>query len=412
MTHNTLSDNAPGGKTMDVNQIQQLNVDLKQEISQQTRKLEAQTSRLRLLTMKLLRTQQDERNHLSSILHDHIQPLIVAARMQVWEIQRKKDSRSIGETSKKIEDILVQSLEALRSLSVELSPTALQNNGLSGGVNWLKTYMANQFGFKVTLSVAGDIEPVREETGFLLFEASKELLLNVAKHAHVSEADAYLRRTAEDLIVLIISDRGKGFDPALIDDFSKETATLGLFSIQERLSSIGGGMLIETQPNKGTKITLTAPAGEERKPDDSQTHAGDDGALPENEPDTIHIKEGMIGILIVDDHKLLREGLKSLLQAEPDFHVLGEAGSGRQGVEMTIEMNPDVVLMDINLGDIHGIHATHQIMTHRPNTRVIGLSMHDDQSVIDAMFQAGAVNFLTKNSPVEKILKTIRNSLD
>lgn len=119
----------------------------------------------------------------------------------------------------------------------------------------------------------------------------------------------------------------------------------------------------------------------------------------------------MVGILIVDDHKLLREGLKSLIQAEPDFHVLGEAENGRQGVEMALKLKPDVVLMDINLGDMHGIQATQLIIAHRPNTRVIGLSMHDDLGVADAMYQAGAVNYLTKNSPVEKILKTIRDSL-
>lgn len=259
-------------------------MDLKQEISQQTIKLEAQTEKLRLLTMKLLRSQQDERNHLSSVLHDHIQPLIVAARMQVWEIQRKTDMAATRKTSEKIENILIQALEALRSLSVELSPAALQNNGLSGGINWLRTYMAKQFGFKVTLSVAGDIEPVQEETGFLLFEASKELLLNVAKHAHVSEADVYLHRTEENLIVLIISDRGKGFDPALIETFSKETATLGLFSIQERLSSIGGGMLIKTEPDKGTKITLTAPAGGERDEGDPQPDVETNNPSPKKNP--------------------------------------------------------------------------------------------------------------------------------
>ncbi len=411
MTHNTLSNDKFKAKLVDADQIQQLNVDLKQEISQQTLKLEEQTNKLRLLTMKLLRTQQDEQSRLSSVLHDHIQPLIVAARMQVWEIQRKKDPASIRKTSEKIEDILLQALEALRSLSVELAPVALQNNGLSGGINWLRTYMSKQFEFKVTLSVADDIEPVQEATGFLLFEASKELLLNAAKHANVSEADVHLHRTAENLIVLIVSDQGKGFDPALIGAFSKKTATLGLFSIQERLSSIGGGMLIETEPDKGTKITLTAPAGEERIEQDPQTDAGAYNMFPKNVSARIHIKEGVVGILIVDDHKLLRDGLKSLLQAESDFHVLGEAGSGKQGVEMAMELKPDVVLMDIHLGDMHGIQATQQIIAHRPNTRVIGLSMHEDQSVVDAMLQAGAVNYLTKNSPIEKILKTIRDSL-
>lgn len=388
-----------------------LNDDLKSEIERQTVKLEKQTQRLRQLTDKLLRSEQDERNRLSRVLHDHIQPLIVGARMQVWEIQRKKDPKTTEKTAQKIEEILGNALESLRSLSVELSPSALQNNGLVGGMRWLKTYMDNQFEMSVSLSVSGEVEPVKDESAFLIFEAAKELLLNVAKHARVNEADLFLRRNDQDLIVLIVSDRGRGFDPKLMDDDMFNTKSLGLFSIQERLASIGGGMLIETEEGKGTKITLTVPAGENRRVDHSEPDEKKGQVAVENQFGKFYVKEGMIGILIIDDHKVLREGLKSLLQAEPDFHILGEADCGEQGIEMALSLEPDVVLMDVNLGDIPGIQATQKIVTYRPETRVIGLSMHDDQGTIDAMVRAGAAGYLTKNSPIDKILKTIRDSM-
>ena len=388
-----------------------LNEYLKNEIKRQTKKLESQTKRLRQLADKLLRSERDERNHLSSILHDHIQPLIVGARMQVWEIQRKKDPVATENIAGRIEEILSQALKALRSLSVELSPSALQNNGLIGGLNWIKIYMKTQFEFTVSLSMPFDIEPIKDEIAFLLFEATKEMLLNVVKHADIDEATLSIRRTEQDLIVLTVTDRGKGFDSKLIDGQSFETVTLGLFTIQERLNSLNGEMLVETEPGKGTQITLTVPAGKKRKKKKSHTIDKNLEKCNKNKIGRFYSKEGVIGILIVDDHKLLREGLKSLLQAESDFHILGEADSGEQAVEMVIELEPDVVIMDVNLGDMSGIKATQHILTHHPETRVIALSMHDDQGVIDAMYRAGAVGYLTKNEPMDKILEMIRKSL-
>lgn len=390
-------------------QLKKLNQSLRFQIKNQTTDAGNKTRRLRMLANKLIRVERDERNKLSGILHDHIQPLIVGARMQVWDIQRKTDDAGLIKTADRIEQILVETLETLRSLSVELSPAALQNNGLAGGLNWLKTYMADHFNFTVNLLVKNQTEPIREETAFLLFEAAKELLLNAAKHAGVSTADVTIQRTDENLITLIVADQGKGFNPEPDRDSQKGAGTLGLFNIQVRLLSIDGRMIIETGVGRGTKATLTAPAGM----DDTHTErkAAKQKEKHRKLAKRIRENEDMTGILIVDDHKVLREGLKGLLQSEPDFHILGEASSGKEALEMTEELLPDVIIMDINLGDMHGLQVTEQILSKQPQIRVIGLSIHDDPNLINAMYDAGAADYLTKNADSQTIINAIRNSM-
>lgn len=390
-------------------QLKKLNQNLRIQIKKQTTEVKKKTRRLRMLANKLIRVERDERNKLSGILHDHIQPLIVGARMQVWDIQRKTDDAGLIKTADRIEEILVETLETLRSLSVELSPSALQNNGLAGGLNWLKNYMADHFDFAVNLSVKNQTEPIKEEISFLLFEATKELLLNAAKHADVDKADVTIQRTDENLITLVVADQGKGFDPESTRESQQDTGTLGLFNIQERLLSIDGRMIIETGIGRGTKATLTAPAGINDTCADKKTKKQNEShrSLAKR----IRKNDDMTGILIVDDHKVLREGLKGLLQSEPDFHILGEASSGKEALKMAEELLPDVVLMDINLGDMHGLQVTEQILSDRPQTRIIGLSIHDDQNLINAMHDAGAVDYLTKNADSQTIVNVIRNSM-
>ena len=381
---------------------------LRKALIRKNAQVESQAIRLRRLANKLTRAERDERLSLSGILHDHIQPLVVGARMQLWELQRKNESDEVNRISDKIEKILVEALGALRSLSVELSPAALQNDGLKGGLNWLRQYMADKFEFTVNLTIYDEIDPILEETSFLLYEGVKELLLNTAKHSGVNTADVYVHRTGEDLITLVVEDHGQGFDAEVMERSNPEKATLGLFSIQERLGAIDGRMLIESAVSRGTRVTLTAPAGLAPEPECRADDCCDTAKAPIIQ---VRSRKKQIGILIVDDHRIMRQGLKGLLQTEPDFTVLGEADTGVQGIEMVRELKPDVVLMDINLGDMSGIDATRQVLSERPEIKVIGLSMHDDLSLGRAMRMAGAVEYLTKHVSSRRIISSVRQAV-
>jgi len=115
-----------------------------------------------------------------------------------------------------------------------------------------------------------------------------------------------------------------------------------------------------------------------------------------------------VQILIADDHKLMREGLSSLLGQQSDIQVIAQAHNGREAIQLTERHCPDVVVMDVSMPDLNGIDATRQIVARRPKTKVIALSMHSDRQFVAEMFRAGASGYLLKDSAFEDLASAIR----
>lgn len=115
-----------------------------------------------------------------------------------------------------------------------------------------------------------------------------------------------------------------------------------------------------------------------------------------------------IRILLADDHRLFREGLRSLLKEEADMEVVAEASDGRTAVEQAGELKPDVVAMDISMPDLNGIEATRQIASRVPGTRVLCLSVHSDSRFVEGMLKAGASGYLLKDCANEELIQAIR----
>ena len=115
-----------------------------------------------------------------------------------------------------------------------------------------------------------------------------------------------------------------------------------------------------------------------------------------------------IKVLIADDHQIVREGLRSMLEKEPWIKVVGEAEEGRTTLRLARELTPDVIIMDVAMPDLNGIEATRQILAEFPTIKVIALSMHDDRRFILNMVKAGAKGYLLKDSAFKDLVKAIR----
>jgi two-component system response regulator NreC len=115
-----------------------------------------------------------------------------------------------------------------------------------------------------------------------------------------------------------------------------------------------------------------------------------------------------INIVLADDHQIVRQGLRTLLAAEPDMKVLGEADNGRAILKLVQELSPQVVIMDISMPDLNGIEATRQILADTPEIKVIALSMHSDSLFVLNMLKAGASGYLLKDCALEELVKAIR----
>jgi DNA-binding NarL/FixJ family response regulator len=117
---------------------------------------------------------------------------------------------------------------------------------------------------------------------------------------------------------------------------------------------------------------------------------------------------GLIRVLIADDHAVVREGLRAVVGSEPDLEVVGEAATGREAVERSSELRPDVVLMDIQMPGINGIEATRRVLDHNPRVGVVVLTMFEDDDSVASAMRAGARGYVLKGAPPSEILKVLR----
>lgn len=113
-------------------------------------------------------------------------------------------------------------------------------------------------------------------------------------------------------------------------------------------------------------------------------------------------------VILADDHRILREGLRSLVSGLPGVEVVAEAEDGRTTVELTRKLSPHVVVMDVGMPDLNGIEATRQIVDITPQVKVIALSMHSDARYVSAMLQAGASGYLLKDSAFEELARALQ----
>jgi DNA-binding NarL/FixJ family response regulator len=115
-----------------------------------------------------------------------------------------------------------------------------------------------------------------------------------------------------------------------------------------------------------------------------------------------------IRILLADDHAVVRQGFRMILSAHPDLEIVGEAGNGREAVELAATLRPDVVVMDVAMPELNGIEATRRLTADNPHTRVVALSMHKDSVYVREILRAGARGYLLKDSVADDLVAAVR----
>lgn len=365
------------------------------------------THQLAHLAAELTMAEHHERKRLAQVLHDGLQQLLVAAKYRVGALEGAGDTR-IQEEVHHLEELLVDSIETSRTLTYELSPPFLGEQGLLPALEWLARWKQAKHGLRVGLQVDKGLPPIPEDQTILLFQAVRELLFNVVKHAGTQEAHLSVR-PAGDGIQIVVADGGAGFDPAHLRIAGGESGGYGLLSLHERLGLRGGRLEIQSSPGLGSRFTLTVPLHPEAPSPFRAAQTGVAmGPLPENrEPPGGAAPTRPIRLLLVDDHTLVRQGLGTLLRQERNILVVGEAASGESALDQVERLRPDAVLMDIQMPGMSGIEATRIIHQRFPEVQVIGLSMHQDVDMAEAMRTAGAVGYVSKSDLSDTILAAV-----
>ena len=368
------------------------------------RALADQAERLRALATEVTLAEQRERRRLATVLHDEHQQLLVAAKLQVTRLERTGDAGAQA-VSRELAALLEQVLARNRSLTQELSPPVLQTGRLVPAIEWLAGRMAETHKLQIVVEADSAVVPGAEDLTVLLFEAVRELLFNVVKHAQVTTARVEIA-LREGQARIEVSDAGVGFDPTS----PRVEGGFGLVSIRQRLEALGGRLEIDSTPGRGSRVTLWAPVQQApvlAPPVPVEIAPPESASRPAARPPAPG-RTGTIRILVVDDHQLVRQGLIRLLTAEPDLEIVGEAANGQTAVELTQQLGPDVVLMDVSMPVMNGVEATRLIRARYPTVRVIGLSMFEEAEQGQAMRTAGAAAYVSKSRAPEALVAAIR----
>ena len=169
---------------------------------------------------------------------------------------------------------------------------------------------------------------------------------------------------------------------------------------------LGGRMKIRSAKGRGSTFLIAVPDAEVADPR-APAPSGRCGGTATRKP-TKQAGERVLRVLLVDDHQVVREGLATLLGEQRDMEIVGQAGDGREAVDLASLLEPDVIIMDATLPGMAGDEATRQIKLHQPQMRIVALSMFEEAQMAETMRQAGAEIYLVKTAPSEQLLAAIR----
>lgn len=220
------------------------------------------TRQVRELVSTLTMAEQQERNRVARILHSDLQQILYSIQMKLTMLRDAEDADGdLPDQAglQEVESWVSTALATTRRLTIDLSPPVLEDEGLAEALLWLRTLMAELHGLDVRIEADGPVFIPDEDWRVLLFQAVRELLFNVVKHAEIDSARVELAHTGSELVIAVI-DEGRGFDVAAAAERRAAEGNLGLAGIAERLELFGGRLEIDSAPGEGTRVRVYAAA--------------------------------------------------------------------------------------------------------------------------------------------------------
>lgn len=238
-----------------VEKLREVNASLERRVAERTQQVEEQAEQLRRMAAELGATEQRERRRLAQALHDHLQQLLVSAKMGLEQsllggAQRQDVLERVGHA-------LDEALAASRSITLELYPPVLYDRGLSVALQWLARHTEERHPLAISVQSSADVHLDDDDLQSFLFSSVRELLLNAVKHARASSVAIEIQLDGEWLTITVADD-GVGCDADEIAA-SRSSEGFGLFNIRERLRVLGGRFEMGRQAEGGCRITLECP---------------------------------------------------------------------------------------------------------------------------------------------------------
>lgn len=217
----------------------------------------ADQQQLRLLTAELVLAEEQERHKVATALHDSVGPLLSFSKRELGILQKSAPAK-IAEPLKSISENISQVIKQTRNLTFDLSPPTLYTLGFEVAIEELTEQFCKEQKLKYSFHNGDGPKPLTDHIKIFLYRSIREILINIAKHAQAKLVKVTVSRDNEDIRVTV-EDDGRGFDVSTFNGRSSRPRGLGLFSVRERLTHIGGKLEIESIRGKGTRVAMTAP---------------------------------------------------------------------------------------------------------------------------------------------------------
>jgi PAS domain S-box-containing protein len=371
---------------------------------------------LRQLSGRLLQLQDEERRRIARDLHDVTGQKMAFQTITLSQLLNGKSKFSQADVEKKMAECLALAHEVggeIRTLSYLLHPPLLDELGLSSAAQWYMQGFKGRTGIHVDLEMDKDFPRLQPESEVALFRVMQESLTNVHRYSGSEKALVTVRRKDGEFLLEII-DYGKGMTVERLRSIESGEAALGvgIQGMRERLRQLSGRLEIFSPDAGGTCVRAMLPASALRQ-DPAEEMQGMNGA--QTAKNSVNREQHANGrrhrILIADDHEVLRRGVRTMLEAETNLEICGEAMNGQEVVQKTMQLLPDLVILEINMPHMNGLAAMRRVLKNLPQMKVLIFSVHDSEQTIRESRAAGARGYVSKGRASQDLLRAVSEVL-
>jgi len=215
-------------------------------------------SKLQAMAFELSMAEDRERDRIAGELHDQVGQRLILAKMKLDSLTSRLSSEHLESDADDISKLIDQTIQDIRSLTFQIRPPLLASAGLEATVQWLGEELKENYGLRMELINDDKAKPLKYEIRSTVFQAVRELLLNVAKHAGTDSVQVHIERE-EAFFAITIRDNGIGFDTSKTSERPTKEGGFGLFNVQQKIEYLGGCITIDSKPGKGTVATIKVP---------------------------------------------------------------------------------------------------------------------------------------------------------